>query len=41
MNWESFDLQVKDRVAHLVLNRPEKRNALSRAFWRELPQAVK
>lgn len=40
MNWESFSLTVEDRIAHLVLNRPEKRNALSRAFWRELPQAV-
>jgi enoyl-CoA hydratase len=41
MSWESFDLQVTDRVAHLVLNRPEKRNALSLAFWRELPRAVR
>ncbi|ABF12371.1 enoyl-CoA hydratase-related protein [Cupriavidus metallidurans] len=40
MTWDSFTLSVEDHVAHLVLNRPEKRNALSRAFWTELPQAV-
>lgn len=40
MTWESFELTITDQIAHLVLNRPEKRNALSRAFWTELPQAV-
>ena len=40
MTWESFELTVNDQIAHLVLNRPEKRNALSRAFWTELPQAI-
>lgn len=40
-HWESFDLKVEDRVAHLVLNRPGKRNAFSPAFWREFPRAVR
>lgn len=40
MTWDTFDLNVQDRIAHLVLNRPEKRNALSLSFWKELPQAL-
>ncbi|MEL7029209.1 MAG: enoyl-CoA hydratase-related protein [Pseudomonadota bacterium] len=40
MTYESFDLSFDGGVAHLKLNRPEKRNAMTESFWRELPDAV-
>jgi len=40
MTYESFDLSFDGPVAHLQLSRPEKRNAMTEAFWRELPQAM-
>jgi enoyl-CoA hydratase len=41
MNYQTFTLNVEDHVAHLQLNRPEQRNAMNRAFWREFPEAVR
>jgi len=38
--YESFELSVENKIAHLKLNRPEKRNALNRAFWQQLPEAI-
>jgi enoyl-CoA hydratase len=38
---ECFELKVEGGVAHLVMNRPERRNAMTLAFWRELPQIVR
>ena len=35
-----FDLSIKDQVAHIVLNRPEKRNSMVREFWSELPDLI-
>ena len=35
-----FELNIEDRVAHMVLNRPEKRNSMNRAFWKELPEMI-
>ena len=40
MTYESFDVEIKDRIAHLTLCRPEKRNSMNPAFWRELPEIV-
>lgn len=40
MTYQCFDVQVADNVAHVVLNRPEKRNSMSPAFWNELPEIV-
>lgn len=40
MPYECFTLDIHQQVAHIVLNRPEKRNSMSPAFWRELPQIV-
>jgi enoyl-CoA hydratase len=37
---ECFDLDVKDGVAHLRMNRPEAMNTMTPAFWRELPALV-
>lgn len=41
MSYECFDVRISDRVAHVVLNRPEKRNSMIPAFWDELPRIVK
>lgn len=41
MGWDCFDLSRLGGVAHLRLSRPERRNAMTEAFWRELPAAVK
>jgi enoyl-CoA hydratase len=37
---ECFDLELKDGVAHLRMNRPEAMNTMTPAFWRELPELV-
>jgi enoyl-CoA hydratase len=38
MNRECFAVSVEGKVAHIKLSRPEKMNAMSLAFWRELPE---
>ncbi len=35
-----FDLTIDDRVARLTLNRPEARNAIPQAGWRDLAQIL-
>jgi enoyl-CoA hydratase len=35
-----FELRVEDKIAHIVLNRPEAFNSMPRAFWNELPALV-
>ncbi len=40
MNTQSFDLNIDQQIAHIVLNRPEKRNALAADFWAELPRVI-
>ncbi len=37
---ETFRVAVADGVGRLTLSRPEKRNAMSPSFWRDLPRAV-
>lgn len=37
---ECFAVSIENNIAHIRLNRPEKRNAMSRAFWSELPEIV-
>lgn len=41
MSYQSFDLSIDNQIAHIVLNRPDKRNALAADFWEELPKAVR
>lgn len=41
MTYECFEVSLEDQVAHIVLSRPEKRNAMSPAFWDELPRIVR
>jgi enoyl-CoA hydratase len=40
-SYECFELSLDGGVAHLKLSRPERRNAMTAAFWKELPQAVR
>lgn len=40
MSYECFEVEISDQVAHIVLSRPAKRNSMTPAFWRELPQIV-
>ena len=35
-----FSLDITDRVAHLVLNRPDELNTMNATFWRELDQLL-
>lgn len=35
--YECFDVTVAEHIAHVVMNRPEKRNNMNAAFWEELP----
>ena len=39
-SYESFQVSIQDKVAHIQLNRPAALNAMNRAFWNELPQIV-
>jgi len=41
MEYTTFDLTISNHVAHLRLNRPEKYNTMTVAFWQEFPQAIK
>lgn len=41
MTYKCFDLSVKNKIAHIVLNRPEKRNSMIPEFWDELPAMVR
>ena len=41
MTYQSFDLSIENQIAHIVMNRPDKRNALAADFWADLPKAVR
>src|SRR5512134_3440054 len=41
MGYECFELEVRGKVAHLKMSRPERRNAMAAAFWTELPAIVR
>src|SRR5512147_2622720 len=41
MTYECFEVSIERGVAHLRLSRPERRNAMTLAFWRELPLAAR
>jgi enoyl-CoA hydratase len=36
VTYTTFDFSVADHVAHIRFNRPDKRNAMNRAFWEEI-----
>jgi enoyl-CoA hydratase / 3-hydroxyacyl-CoA dehydrogenase len=41
MNYQSLLYEVRDRIAFITLNRPEKLNALTQTCWKEIRQALK
>jgi enoyl-CoA hydratase len=40
MNFQCFDVTIEDRIAHIKLNRPDKRNSMIPEFWDELPEII-
>ena len=32
MDYECFAVEISDNIAHVILNRPDKRNAMNKAF---------
>jgi enoyl-CoA hydratase len=36
-----FDVKIENKIANIVLNRPEAFNSMPRAFWNELPAIVR
>ena len=41
MSYECFKVSIDQNIAHIVLNRPEKRNNMNATFWDELPTIVR
>lgn len=41
MNTTCFDLIIENNIAHIILNRPKKRNSMIPEFWDELPQIIR
>jgi enoyl-CoA hydratase len=41
MTYTCFDIEQKEGVAHVRFNRPDQLNTMTRAFWGELPQALR
>jgi enoyl-CoA hydratase len=41
MTRECFEVTVEGKVAHIRLSRPERMNAMTLAFWREMPEIAK
>lgn len=41
MSYKCFDVTVENKIAHVVLNRPEKRNSMIPEFWDELPRVIR
>ncbi|WP_017931403.1 crotonase/enoyl-CoA hydratase family protein [Robiginitomaculum antarcticum] len=39
-DYSCFTVDIADNIAHIILSRPEKRNAMNRAFWDELPKII-
>ncbi len=41
MEYKSFNVEIKDHIAHVQMSRPEAMNAMNTDFWLELPLCVK
>lgn len=41
MSSTCFNVKIENRIAHIVMNRPEAMNSMIRAFWNELPAIVR
>ena len=40
MSYDTITVEVRQQVAHVALNRPDKANSLNEAMWQELQQAM-
>ena len=40
MNYSCFECEIKDKIAHVKMIRPEEFNSMNKAFWSELPHLV-
>ncbi len=38
---ECFDVTIEDKIAHIVLSRPDALNSMTKAFWNDLPVIVR
>jgi enoyl-CoA hydratase len=38
--YQCFDVEIENYIAHIQFNRPAQMNSMTQAFWRELPQCV-
>lgn len=41
MSHSCFALEIADKIGHIKLNRPDQLNSMTKAFWGELPAAVR
>jgi enoyl-CoA hydratase len=41
MAYSCFEIELNNKVAHLRFSRPEQLNTMNRAFWTELPAAIR
>lgn len=41
MSYKCFEVSVENKIARVVLNRPEKRNSMIAEFWDELPAIIR
>ena len=41
MKYSCFEVSIENNIAHVVLNRPEKRNSMIPEFWDELPAIIR
>lgn len=41
MTYTCFDVSIDNKVAHIVMKRPEKRNSMIPEFWTELPEIIR
>ena len=41
MTWTCFEVETRDKIAHVRLSRPEAMNSMNREFWDELPEIVR
>ena len=39
--YKCFEVSIKDNIARVQLNRPEKRNSMNPQFWKELPEIIR
>ena len=39
--YSCFEVQINDGIAHLIMNRPDQLNSMTRVFWKELPEIIK